>query len=354
MCFTFSKSQDMTRSWYLRSWVFHVQRVSRYDGELVAKFYFAKRKFVWEVLDFGINYKIEVPWSDIASLKSNCHDIGLQLLEIELLRPPMFFQETNPQPKRHTLWKGTTDFTGGQASIFRQHSLKFPEGTLQKHFDKLLQLDNRLSSLSKKPYPSLDSPLYCADYVEGQNPIEDKSFVLQESSVQNKLFELGTSAETLEQINRFTNFRNIPQNYARVVYTASHNEISSPPSETSGVFLGHGTSDSTTHNFRNLFMSLPSSSPNCDTLNTKTAFYDMISTIAEVETDLLGNALGVGDLLAATFEGIGEIEKYFSEFSYSENLSNNIHEEIDGDCDYLVTNISKTNTFPVFTVEDET
>lgn len=35
----------------------------------------------------------------------------------QVSRPPLFFKETNPQPRKHTLWQATTDFTGGQASI---------------------------------------------------------------------------------------------------------------------------------------------------------------------------------------------------------------------------------------------
>lgn len=36
---------------------------------------------------------------------------------LQVSRPPLFFKETNPQPRKHTLWQATTDFTGGQASI---------------------------------------------------------------------------------------------------------------------------------------------------------------------------------------------------------------------------------------------
>jgi len=36
-----------------------------------------------------------------------------------LARPPLFFKETDPQPRKHTLWQATSDFTGGQASMHR-------------------------------------------------------------------------------------------------------------------------------------------------------------------------------------------------------------------------------------------
>lgn len=38
---------------------------------------------------------------------------------LQLARQPLFFRETNPQPRKHTLWQATADFTDGQASIHR-------------------------------------------------------------------------------------------------------------------------------------------------------------------------------------------------------------------------------------------
>ncbi|GKA21889.1 hypothetical protein Tco_0707851 [Tanacetum coccineum] len=33
----------------------------------------------------------------------------------ELGRQPLFFKETDPQPRKHTLWQATTDFTNGES-----------------------------------------------------------------------------------------------------------------------------------------------------------------------------------------------------------------------------------------------
>lgn len=38
---------------------------------------------------------------------------------LQLTRQPLFFRETNPQPRKHTLWQATSDFTSGQASLHR-------------------------------------------------------------------------------------------------------------------------------------------------------------------------------------------------------------------------------------------
>ncbi|KAM7252671.1 hypothetical protein ACFE04_008180 [Oxalis oulophora] len=133
---------------------------SRYEGDLVAKCYFAKHKLVWEVLDGGLKSKIEVQWSDIMGLKANIPENGPATLNVVLSRQPLFFRETNPQPRKHTLWQGTSDFTDGQASLHRQHFLQCPNGMLNKHFEKLIQCDLRLNYLSHQPETVLDSPYF--------------------------------------------------------------------------------------------------------------------------------------------------------------------------------------------------
>uniref|UniRef100_A0A2N9HM97 TRF2/HOY1 PH-like domain-containing protein n=1 Tax=Fagus sylvatica TaxID=28930 RepID=A0A2N9HM97_FAGSY len=133
---------------------------SRYEGDLVAKCYFAKHKLVWEVLEGGLKSKIEIQWSDIMALKANCPDNGPGTLNVVLARQPLFFRETNPQPRKHTLWQATADFTDGQASLHRQHFLQCPQGLLNKHFEKLIQCDMRLNFLSQQPEIVVDAPFF--------------------------------------------------------------------------------------------------------------------------------------------------------------------------------------------------
>ncbi|XP_049933807.1 uncharacterized protein LOC116255314 isoform X1 [Nymphaea colorata] len=136
------------------------ERVSRYDGDLVAKCYFAKRKLVWEVLEGGLKSKIEIQWSDITSLRTIYRQNHPDQLEIELSKVPHFFSETKPQPRKHTLWQAANDFTGGQAVTYRRHLIQFAEGTLEKHYEKMLQCDSRLHMLSKANFPSSVSPYF--------------------------------------------------------------------------------------------------------------------------------------------------------------------------------------------------
>ncbi|XP_047945354.1 uncharacterized protein LOC125191955 isoform X3 [Salvia hispanica] len=135
--------------------------VSKYEGDLVAKCYFAKHKLVWEVLDGGLKSKIEIQWSEITALKAEFPDDGPGTLTIvQLARPPAFFRETNPQPRKHTLWQATTDFTDGQASKNKKHFLQCPPGMLDKHYEKLIQCDTRLGVLSQQPEIILDDPYF--------------------------------------------------------------------------------------------------------------------------------------------------------------------------------------------------
>lgn len=133
---------------------------SRYEGDLVAKCYFAKHKLVWEVLDGGLKNKIEIQWSDIMALKATYPDDGPGTLDVVLSRQPLFFRETNPQPRKHTLWQATSDFTGGEASINRRHYLQCPQGLLGKHFEKLVLCDPRLNFLSQQGDIVLDTPYF--------------------------------------------------------------------------------------------------------------------------------------------------------------------------------------------------
>ncbi|KAH9755513.1 ATP-dependent DNA helicase [Citrus sinensis] len=136
------------------------ERVTRHEGDLVAKSYYAKKKLVWEFLEKSLKRKIEIQWADIIGIRATAEENEPGILELELKQPPTFHHEIDPQPRKHTNWRLTEDFTGGQAPVFRKHYLKFPPGVLDRHFEKLLQCDSRLFELSRKPFPTLDSPYF--------------------------------------------------------------------------------------------------------------------------------------------------------------------------------------------------
>nr|XP_043623966.1 uncharacterized protein LOC122595626 isoform X1 [Erigeron canadensis] len=132
--------------------------VPKHEGDLVAKCYFAKQKLVWETLDGGLKSKIEMQWSDIVGLHANCPDHGPATLTIVLGKQPLFFRETNPQPRKHTLWQATCDFTNGEATKYSEHYLQCAPGVLNKHYEKLVQCDTRLKHISEQQEKFMEMP----------------------------------------------------------------------------------------------------------------------------------------------------------------------------------------------------
>ncbi|XP_062195227.1 uncharacterized protein LOC133898524 [Phragmites australis] len=133
---------------------------SRYDGDLIAKFYYTNSKLAWEILNEGLKSKIVIYWQDISALKVTCPEGGSGTLEIMLSRRPSFYKETNPQPWRNTSWLTTIDFTDGQASTHRRHVLQCAPGILNKHIVKLLSSNHRLYSLSQENTTDQESPYF--------------------------------------------------------------------------------------------------------------------------------------------------------------------------------------------------
>ncbi len=123
---------------------------SVYEGDLVAKFYYAKRKLVWEVLEAGLKSKIEVLWDSVTSLKCHIARGAESYLEVEVNAAPAMYRESNPQPRKHTIWQPCPDFTDGQAAVATVHCVTFPAGVLNKHYYKLLQCEPRLAVLAAK------------------------------------------------------------------------------------------------------------------------------------------------------------------------------------------------------------
>ncbi|KAG6538381.1 hypothetical protein ZIOFF_003498 [Zingiber officinale] len=174
------------------------QRVSKYEGDLVAKCYFAKHKLVWEVLEGSLKSKIEIQWTDITFLKMACTEDGIESLDIVLAKPPLFFRETDPQPRKHTLWQPTQDFTNGQASMFR------------KNIEKIAHCDPRLNSLWLQQDVTLDPPNLETQllFFEDQDDSESHDLIEKEdyrngSSLSNSFF---TATSLMSSKNEPRNF----------------------------------------------------------------------------------------------------------------------------------------------------
>ncbi|KAK9667866.1 hypothetical protein RND81_13G016800 [Saponaria officinalis] len=166
-------------SLHIGSW----KKESRHEGELVAKCYFKKRKLVWEVLNGNLKMKIEFLWSNILGIRqsTSSHESNTSTLEVLLERSPLFFREVNPQPRKHTNWEQTNDFTNNQASLIRKHILEFAPGVLEKHFDKIVHADPKLHRLSQQTWPNHISPyfheIHFTNSTDFHHPPSHRSFI---------------------------------------------------------------------------------------------------------------------------------------------------------------------------------
>uniref|UniRef100_A0A7S3C5L3 TRF2/HOY1 PH-like domain-containing protein n=1 Tax=Prasinoderma singulare TaxID=676789 RepID=A0A7S3C5L3_9VIRI len=124
-------------------------RVARYEGDVVAKCYYAKRKLVWEVLEHGLKSKLEMLWDDIHALRVHRPEGEEATLEVVLSRPPSCFNENEPVPRKHTNWVHAVDFTGGHAKALTPHVLTFAPGMLDRPLEIMLKCDARLAQLAE-------------------------------------------------------------------------------------------------------------------------------------------------------------------------------------------------------------
>ncbi|KAI3752585.1 hypothetical protein L2E82_24619 [Cichorium intybus] len=148
-----SKASNMFAvSLTIGSWIWE----SKHVGDLVVKFYYGKKKLVWEFLVLSRKKKIEIQWSNISAINTYVDKDQNRHLEIELGVPPEYYKEVNFEPLKHTQWEKTNDFTQGQAQCCRRHAIVFSPGVLDSHFMKLLQYDKRLFNifnLSRQRFP---------------------------------------------------------------------------------------------------------------------------------------------------------------------------------------------------------
>ncbi|XP_042401043.1 uncharacterized protein LOC121991085 [Zingiber officinale] len=151
--------------------------VSRYEGDLVAKCYLAKHKLVWEIIEGSLTSKIEFYWFDITTIKAVFFEGGHGTLDTVLERPPLFFQATDPQLRKHTLWQATRDFTNGQAYIHKMHLLQCPQTLSSKNLEELIDCDPHLKILSQQHDIILESPYFNPRYSVSEDQSDSKSHI---------------------------------------------------------------------------------------------------------------------------------------------------------------------------------
>ena len=61
-----------------------MQWVSKNEGDLVAKFYYGRKKLVWEFLYGALKKKIEIQWSQISAINAFMGEDKKGCLQIEV------------------------------------------------------------------------------------------------------------------------------------------------------------------------------------------------------------------------------------------------------------------------------
>ncbi|GJT13934.1 hypothetical protein Tco_0860976 [Tanacetum coccineum] len=97
----------------------HWVKEAKNAGDVVVKFYYGKKKLVWEFLYGSLKKKMEIQWSQVSAIKTFDDEHLNGYLVLELSEPPEFSEEYDFTAKTHTKWRKTgDDFTGGQASTY--------------------------------------------------------------------------------------------------------------------------------------------------------------------------------------------------------------------------------------------
>ncbi|XP_042047570.1 uncharacterized protein LOC121793604 [Salvia splendens] len=154
------------------------KRESTHKGNLTAKIYYAKKKLVWEFLDGQLKSKMEVSWSDITAIETGVNPDKQGWLRIQLAKPPLFFREIEPQPRKHTIWEKAEDFTYGQALLCRRHTVLFPAEEFDEHYEKLMLNDAHLAGLNRRTFPAHEFPYFYAVF-----PLQNTPLQLQQQPV---------------------------------------------------------------------------------------------------------------------------------------------------------------------------
>ncbi|GAM29017.1 hypothetical protein SAMD00019534_121930 [Acytostelium subglobosum LB1] len=116
--------------------------------EITVKFYFTKKQIVWELFRGTLKSKIVICFTDITAMVVESLNDESVTMTVEISKPPKFYKEINPQPKKNTMWGPSADFTRDcQGSTYRRHTLHIKRSALVKNLEKLRQSDQKLRNL---------------------------------------------------------------------------------------------------------------------------------------------------------------------------------------------------------------
>eukprot|EP00026_Physarum_polycephalum_P005513 Phypoly_transcript_05548.p1 GENE.Phypoly_transcript_05548~~Phypoly_transcript_05548.p1 ORF type:complete len:538 (+),score=127.83 Phypoly_transcript_05548:320-1933(+) len=144
---------------------------TNFYGDMVAKFLYEERKFVWEVYAVTTPaatffVRIELRFDDITGIAFETNQ-EVAVLTLDFCHPPTFYQAEIVQ-HQPVVWNPLAiDVSEGDIFTLRRHVLQFQKDSVIHPLNHLLKVDPRLHSL----YASFDTHMYQAQHTpQGMPP----------------------------------------------------------------------------------------------------------------------------------------------------------------------------------------
>jgi len=126
-------------------------------GDLLARFSFHEEKFTWEIQTSSSSFnRIDISFDNVQGLGIESVVDGTAIFTVETIGPAQFYDAALQSHGSH-IWKSTDDFTGGEATKARRHSVQVFSNALSAPLEFLLGSNMRLNHFAKlglRPEPS--------------------------------------------------------------------------------------------------------------------------------------------------------------------------------------------------------
>eukprot|EP01133_Synstelium_polycarpum_P018138 gene18138-21681_t len=117
------------------------EKASSFCGDLVARFSYTERKFMWEIFNTGSSLtKMEIFFDDINGMELIQLPDGRVEMTFSIKKQPLFY-EAKFEANTAMMYKSCADFTGGEASKCKKHSLCFIKNALSNPLEALSATD---------------------------------------------------------------------------------------------------------------------------------------------------------------------------------------------------------------------
>jgi len=148
---------------------------SIYPGDVIVRFYFAKREIILCWLSNGAGVRLVIPFRDVTGLASGRESALDCWLTVTYSCRPLLQREIDPLPGMASVWTECADYShGNQLTSSRQATIIGLTDDLRRPVAKLLEVDSRLKELYQSSTPGATSP---------ELPISAREFAERQSAV---------------------------------------------------------------------------------------------------------------------------------------------------------------------------